>query len=132
MEMQKNLKQFFLYLIVGALATLVEWVFFALFNTGLHMHYMVATTIAFAISTFANWLFGRLLVFHGKIRVDRALLMELLKIYLTSIIGLLMNLLIMWITVERFSVDTMLAKMIATGIVFFWNFLVRKLLIYKA
>jgi len=43
-----------------------------------------------------------------------------------------MNLAIMWIAVEQFGVQEMIAKIIATGIVFFWNFFVRKLLIYKS
>ena len=131
MQMKKNLKQFFQYLLVGGLATIVEWAAFYALNTGARMYYMAATAIAFAVSTFANWLFGRLLLFRNPFKLDRALLAEILKIYLTGIAGLLMNLLIMWIAVEVFSVREMVAKIIATGIVFFWNFIVRKLLIYK-
>ena len=92
------------------------------------MHYTLATALAFVVSTFANWLAGRLLVFKKS---DQSLLAELAQIYGTSIVGLLMNLGIMWVAVEQFGVQEMIAKIIATGIVFFWNFFIRKLLIYK-
>lgn len=128
MKLKKELKQFILYLFVGGCATLVEWITFFLLDRGTQMHYMPATSIAFIFSTFANWLIGRLVLFHET----KSLVKELVQIYLTSIAGLLMNLLIMWVAVDfHFIKDEMIAKMIATGIVFFWNFLVRKLLIYK-
>lgn len=125
--MKENIRQFVIYLFVGALATVVEWVAFYLLRHPIYMHYMLATTIAFIISTFANWIIGKWLLFREK----QNLLKELAKIYVTSIAGLLMNLLIMWIAIDLIGIQDMLAKIIATGIVFFWNFLVRKLLIYK-
>ena len=120
-------KQFALYLVVGGIATVVEWACFWVFNHW--MHYTLATALAFVVSTFANWLAGRLLVFKKS---AQSLLAELAQIYGTSIVGLLMNLAIMWVAVEQFGVQEMIAKIIATGIVFFWNFFVRKLLIYKS
>lgn len=43
----------------------------------------------------------------------------------------LMNLFIMWVTIEIFSFDVIGFKILVTGLVFFWNFLIRKLIIYK-
>lgn len=56
---------------------------------------------------------------------------EIAKIYAVSVIGLLMNMAIMFVAVEKIGLPEMLSKIIATGIVFGWNFLVRKLVIYK-
>ena len=80
------------------------------------------------ISTFINWLAGRLLVFKKS---NKSIIAEIISIYLSSVIGLGLNLLIMYICVDILSVGDMLSKIIATGIVFFFNFLVRKLYIYK-
>lgn len=126
-KINENVRQFMLYLIVGGGATLVEWVLFHFLNGRFKIHYMISTSIAFAISTFANWAFGRLLMFQA----NQSVFKELVKIYLTAIAGLLMNLVIMWLAIEQFGIDEMLSKIIATGIVFFWNFLIRKFLIYK-
>lgn len=127
MKKKENLKQLFLYLLVGGGATIVEWVVFYLVGVRLHLHYMVATGIAFLLSTFANWALGRIIMFSS----DQGIWKELIKIYLTSIAGFLMNLILMWIAVQQMHCNEMLAKMAATGIVFFWNFIIRKLIIYK-
>ena len=117
------------YLIVGGLATIVEWAGFWLFSEKLSIAYLLATALAFAISTFANWLFGRLLVFRGK--QAQSLLREILSVYLASIVGLLLNLLIMFLLVQLLSVEKMYAKIAATVLVFAYNYLVRKLVIYR-
>lgn len=62
---------------------------------------------------------------------QQGILKELLQIYVASIIGLIMNLVIMWQTIDCLKINNMIAKVIATGIVFFWIFLVRKMLIYR-
>lgn len=129
LKSRKHIRDFILYFIVGILATIIEWVVFRITNHVFHFHYAIATTGAFIISTFANWGFGRLILFKNK--TSSTLKKELSQIYITSIVGLLMNLFIMWVTIEIFSFDAMGAKILATGLVFFWNFLIRKLIIYK-
>ena len=124
---KKNIVDFLLYVVVGACATLAEWLIFYLLDT-CALHYALATVIAYVLSTFVNWLVGRLLVFKER---KQSILKEILSIYLASIIGLLLNLLIMWITVDLLSIPEMIAKIAATGLVFFYNFIVRKLCIYK-
>ena len=127
MNFKNNTKQLILYLIVGGIATVVEWVLFYILNTPLRINYLFATALAFVISTFSNWLAGRLIMFKpsGKLWV------ELVQIYLTSIAGLLMNLIIMWLAVELLSITELASKMLATVLVFSWNFLIRKFVIYK-
>ena len=128
MQIKKSFTQLFLYLIVGGLATLVEWGAFYALNGLLRLHYMAATALAFVLSTAANWAFGRLILFRGAKQNTAA---ELAKIYAVSVIGLLLNLAIMFVAVEKCGLSEMLSKIGATGIVFAWNFLIRKLVIYK-
>ncbi|MBR6208437.1 MAG: GtrA family protein [Oscillospiraceae bacterium] len=117
------------YLFVGAAATAVEWVFFWLLDSALGVQYLLATAIAFCISTFANWLLGRLWTFKDAERGN--IWAELGKIYAAAIVGLLLNLLIMWVLVDRLGLADMLSKIIATVLVFSYNFLIRKLVIYR-
>jgi len=128
MKIKKSFVQLFLYLIVGGLATLVEWGAFYVMNQRLAMHYMAATALAFVASTFANWAFGRLILFRVS---NQSTWSELAKIYVVSIIGLLFNIVIMYVEVDILLMNEMLSKMVATGIVFIWNFLIRKFVIYK-
>ena len=130
-EMLKKIdwKHFISYLFVGGAATLVEWLFFWLFEGVLHIQYLVATVLAIVISTFSNWLFGRLWTFKDSQKGN--VLLEIGKVYVASIVGLLLNLLIMWALVDGIGLYEMLSKIIATGIVFLYNYLVRILLIYR-
>jgi len=125
----KLVRQFVSYVIVGASATLVEWLFFWILDGQLHIGYLLATALAFAIATAANWALGRLLTFRGVQTKDRRT--ELIQIYAVSVVGLLANLGLMALMVQGLSLPRMLAKIIATFIVFGWNFLSRKLWIYK-
>ncbi len=122
-------RELFLYLIVGGLATLVEWAGFWALDSGLHVHYLLATALAFAVSTFANWAFGRLLVF--KKREGQSLVREIASVYLAAAVGLLLNLGIMYVLVDFLHLMTMLSKIVATVLVFAYNYLIRKLVIYR-
>ena len=124
---KNNIKDLLLYLVVGGVATVAEWaVFFVLIRCTLH--YTIATAIAYVLSTFVNWAVGRLLVFKST---KGSVLKEILSIYLVSVVGLLLNILIMWVAVDLISFGEGISKIGATGIVFFFNFLVRKLVIYN-
>lgn len=124
---KSNIKDFLLYLIVGGIATVTEWIIFFVLDK-VSFHYTLATIIAYILSTFVNWLAGRILVFKQN---QQPIFKEILEIYIASIVGLLMNLVIMWVAVDLLAFNEMLSKIAATAIVFFYNFLVRKLLIYK-
>lgn len=84
MKLNETFKQFVLYVLVGGIATIVEWVCFYQFSNIWNIHYMLATTLAFIFSTFANWAAGRLIMFKG----DGNILFEIMKIYAASIIGI--------------------------------------------
>lgn len=126
--MQKSaIKELFLYLLVGGLATLTEWAAFFLLGLAA-VHYAPATILAYLLSTFINWLAGRWLIFKER---RLSLWKELAGVYLASLLGLLLNLLIMWVAVDLLTIPEMLSKIAATALVFAYNFLVRKLLIYR-
>lgn len=114
------------YFFVGLAATVVEWIGFGLLHSQAGAHYMLATAIAFFFSTFANWAFGRMILFKGSGNIWQ----EILKIYMVSILGLAMNLGLMYLMVDVACMDEMPAKMLATAIVFAWNFVIRQFFIY--
>lgn len=124
-----KISNFLSYIVVGGLATVVEWVFYWIFANPLSLQYLIATILAIVISTFSNWLFGRLITFKDAPKGN--ILLEIIKVYAASIIGLGLNMLIMWLLHGVANVSDMLSKIIATVIVFAYNYLVRKRLIYK-
>ena len=79
---KKEIQDFFKYLLVGGIATVSEWVIFFFLDKA-HIYYAIATVIAYMMSTFVNWLMGRILVFKKSVQ---PLWKEILSIYIVGII----------------------------------------------
>jgi putative flippase GtrA len=124
--MEKEIKKFISYFIVGGLSAIVEWVCFAIFNK--FMIYLLATILAFCFSTTFNYFLGKKMTFknYEKNKTD------LIGVFIVSGIGLVLNILIMFIIVGVFKFKyEFIAKIIATGLVFIWNYVSRRIFIYK-
>lgn len=130
-----NIKQFISYFFVGGVAAIVEWVMFFIFANVLQINYFVSTVIAFIFSTTANWILGRITTFKDNNTYKDRKAKEAFLVFVVSAIGLLFNLILMYLFVTVMGFDSSLGKTLskiaATGIVFIWNFLIRKLVIYK-
>lgn len=130
-----NIKQFISYFFVGGVAAIVEWVMFFIFANVLQINYFVSTVIAFIFSTTANWILGRITTFKDNNTYKDKKAKEAFLVFVVSAIGLLFNLILMYLFVTVMGFDSSLCKTLskiaATGIVFIWNFLIRKLVIYK-
>ncbi len=130
-----NIKQFISYFFVGGVAAIVEWVMFFIFANVLQINYFVSTVIAFIFSTTANWILGRIPTFKDNNTYKDKKAKEAFLVFVVSAIGLLFNLILMYLFVTVMGFDSSLGKTLskiaATGIVFIWNFLIRKLVIYK-
>ena len=133
---EKEVKQFMSYFCVGGSAAIVEWVLFTIFANVIGINYLIATCAAFAFSTATNWLLGRIWTFReSNAYKDRAAL-EAALIFMVSGIGLLFNLGLMYFFVTLMKLDSPIqkiaSKIVSTGIVFVWNYLIRKLFIYRS
>ena len=130
-----NIKQFISYFFVVGVAAIVEWVMFFIFANVLQINYFVSTVIAFIFSTTANWILGRITTFKDNNTYKDKKAKEAFLVFIVSAIGLLFNLILMYLFVTVMGFDSSLGKTLskiaATGIVFIWNFLIRKLVIYK-
>lgn len=131
---RKNIKQFLSYFGVGGVSALVEWGVFSFLEYCFDMPYLLATVLAFIVSTTTNWFLGRTFTFKES-SYDNQRTKELFLVFLVSAIGLGFNLLLMFIFVRLLGMNTNLlktaAKIMATGIVFVWNFVSRKIWIYR-
>ena len=130
-----GVRQFMSYFCVGGISSVVEWVLFHVFANVLSIHHLLATVCAVIFSTTVNWLLGRWFVFKDNKRfVDKAG-QEAAVIFLVAFVGLLFNLALMWVFVDVLGFNSDLlkvgSKMTATAIVFAYNFLVRKFVIYR-
>ena len=127
-----------LYLFVGGTAALVEWGLFYLFfyyllvGLGLSVDTltMVATALAFGLSTLYHYFLGNILVFDSGSKYDKS--KELSLVFLVSIMGLVFNLVLMYVFVGLLAWQPMFAKVLTSCIVVVWNYLSRKKWIFKS
>lgn len=134
MGTKDRIMHFISYVFVGGIATVVEWLCYYFFDPILHFNTYVAVALSFVFSTFANWLAGRLITFRNARK--QSLIKELMSVYGASVIGLLMNegIMLIFLNVifeKQTDLEKMCAKVVATGIVFFWNYFIRTFIIYR-
>ena len=91
---------------------------------------MLATALAFSLSTLYHYFLGNVLVFDSGSRYQRGT--ELSLVFVVSIIGLLFNLLLMYIFVSLLTWEPMLSKVLTSCIVVVWNYLSRKKWIFRS
>lgn len=117
--------QIFKFGIVGVVATLIDFIFLYLFKEFCHFPIVVANTLSFCISVIYNYCASVKWVFNVNHEKDAK--RQFIIFIIFSVIGLLLNDLIMWISTDLLSVYYLLSKIIATIIVMVFNFITRKL-----
>jgi len=127
---KRVVRQFISYFFVGGTAALVEWFTFWVCNAPFGLGIYVSTIISFVCATTVNWLIARKTTFK-KEAVHIKASKDVMPIFIISGVGLGLNLLLMWLISGTLGIYPLLAKIIATGIVFFWNFSMRKILVYR-
>lgn len=134
-SIKNNVKQFISYFFVGGVAAVVEWIMFFLFANVITLNYILSTVLAFIFSTTTNWILGRIFTFKNSKSYKNNVGKEAFAVFLVSAIGLLFNMFLMYIFVTVMGFDSVIgktaSKIAATGIVFVWNFLIRKLVVYR-
>lgn len=135
-EMRRaEIRRFFSYFGVGGVSAVVEWALFALFANLIGLNYIYATSLAFVFSTLTNLILGKIWTFKESRAYEKRLLSEAMLVFLASGAGLLLNLGLMRVFVGFMGMNTpglrVLGKIIATGMVFVWNYLIRRYVIYR-
>ena len=124
--MKKLFIQIFKFGIVGGVAFLIDFVFLYLFREFCHFPVLVSNTfIIFVFLLFNNYTASVRWVFDVNKEKDAKKQFVIFIIF--SVIGLLINDLIMWVSVDFLHVYYLLAKIVATAVVMVFNFVTRKM-----
>ena len=124
-----TLVQFIRYGFVAVAAFAVDFGVYAVEVRAFDMHPVLAATISFTLGLAVNYLLSVRWVFTQRSHSRK---FEILTFFLTGLIGLALTDLIIWALAVRMDQDELIAKLIATAIVFFWNFGARKVILFKA
>jgi putative flippase GtrA len=120
--------RFVRYFITGGISALVDWSLFWVMTQYLGIYYLSAALLSFCISFVVNYILSRYWVFGPGVR---AMAHEATLVLFVSIMGLCFHMAVLWMLVEWVSLPEMLSKIIATGVVFFWNFGARQYWVFS-
>ena len=124
-----TLIQLFRYTFVGGIAFVVDFVSLYLLTEFAGFHYLYSAAIAFILGLIINYILSILWVFNGR-TVNKKII-EILIFAVIGIIGLGLNELMIWFFTEQLTIYYLYSKLISTVIVYFWNFLARKYILYN-
>lgn len=116
-------------LFVGGVATLVDMGTLYVLNKVLGLHYIPAAIVGYVLGLVVNYVLSTYWVFNKR-ALDNAKL-EFTVFAIIALIGLGLNLLIIWLMQDLLGIDVMIGKIVSTVIVYLWNFVARKKILYK-
>lgn len=123
--LEKLIKQFMKFGVVGVIAFFIDYGLLALLTELFGINYLVSATISFTVSVIFNYIASMRYVFTHKEDMSRR--REFIIFVVLSVIGLLLNNLIMWAGVELAGIHYLIVKIGATAVVMVWNFVTRKI-----
>lgn len=118
------------YTVASAVALVVDLALLV-FLTEAGVHYLLAATIAFLVGMLVVYLASVRWIFSWRSHKERKHI-EIGVFLLTGLIGLLLNLGILWILTSVFGIFYLLSKFVSVGFVFTWHFVTRKLLLFTS
>lgn len=120
------IRQYARFAAVGITSLMVDYVFmvFLTENTAFGLDYFKASAFSYTLSVFVNYFLSMRYVFTG--REDMGKVKEASIFFVLSLIGLLLNQVIMWIAVDLLQIYYVAAKLLSTLLVTNYNFISRK------
>lgn len=119
--------QFFRYFFVGGFAFIIDFGLLFVFTSLLGVNYLISAAIGFSAGLIVNYILSRVWVF-SKSQYNNTT--AFLLFTLIGVAGLGLNEIIMFVCTGVFGLWYMFSKVISTGIVFVFNFVTRKLLVF--
>ncbi len=120
--------QLFRYFFVGGLAFAVDFGLLYLLTEYAGMHYTVSATVSFMAGLLVNYLISIRWVFRERVMRDRKA--EFVVYGLIGVVGIGLNVAIIWVVTEYLSAYYLASKIVAAVIVFLWNFFARKYILF--
>ncbi|MDB5180907.1 MAG: GtrA family protein [Candidatus Saccharibacteria bacterium] len=115
-------------LIVAGIAFIVDFGMLVVFKEIIGLHYLLAAALSFGLGVVVSYYLSIRWVFSNRKFANRRA--EFLIFLVICIAGLGLNLAIIAGMVQLFGIDYRFAKIVSTVVVFFWNFIARKKILY--
>ena len=115
---------------IGILATFLDIFLLFFLKEYLHFYYLLSAGISYIVGMIANYLLSNKWAFDYRLLEKRKFL-EFSIFFAITLAGLVFLEIIMWVFTSLFGLYYLLSKVIATLLVFIWNFTARKIILYS-
>lgn len=126
--MKKIFWQFIKFGIVGLSSTVIDWGIYLILTRYLHAFYLIAKVISFLMAVVNSYIWNRRWTFKVG---ERPEIREFSKFLMVSLVGLILNALIMYFMVGYCHINDIISLTVATVIVVFWNFSSSRFWVFK-
>ncbi|WP_205499831.1 GtrA family protein [Rufibacter psychrotolerans] len=125
---QKELWQLGKFILVGALCAGVDLLLFVLLSDYFRVDYLVANPFSTFLAILLNYFLSKKWVFKSGKYSSRV---ELVAFVLFSVAGFFLNQCLLWLFVEQVLLDPTYSKVLAIILVAVFNFITKKLFVFK-
>jgi putative flippase GtrA len=122
------LVQIIRYFISGGIAATVDFGLLYLLTEFFGLYYLWSAVISFSVGLLITYLFSITWIFNQRRISNRWV--ELLIFSVIGVVGLLLTYLFMQYFTDAINLHYMLSKVLTTVIVFFWNFLTKRFVLF--
>jgi len=123
--MKKLIEQVMKFVIVGGLSFVLDFIIYYVLTNFFSVYYLTAGFFSFTLSVIFNYLMSMKFVFKSKEDLKKT--HEFIIFVSLSVMGLGLNLLCLYILVDLFKMNDLIAKVLVAGIVMVFNFVTRKI-----
>ena len=128
-KMKKLIMQIIKFGMVGGLCFLIDYGVMIFLTEVFNINYLISSGISFTVSVIVNYILSMRFVFETE--KDDSAMKKFIIFVVLSVIGLIINQILMWILVDKLGIFYMISKIGATFIVMVYNFITRKLILEK-
>ncbi|MBG6236465.1 dolichol-phosphate mannosyltransferase [Pedobacter sp. CAN_A7] len=114
--------------ITGMSGMVIDFSLTWLFKDVLHVNKFLANAIGFSAAVMSNYFINRIWTFQNKAKISK----QLAAFITVSIIGLLLNSMVVYVFNNLLLLNFYLSKIIAVGLVFLWNFSANYFYVFKS
>jgi len=122
--LKKLIAQLMKFGVVGVIAFIIDYGLMVLLTEVFGIDYLVSATVSFTVSVIFNYIASMRYVFRHREGMSKR--REFIIFVTLSVLGLLINDLIMWVGTGLWGISYLITKIVATVIVMVWNFVTRK------
>lgn len=128
-KLKELIVQFIKFSFVGGTCFLIDYLLLAVLHEVVSLSVLFSSAISFSVSVVANYLLSMRFVFKSQIESRKK---EFIIFVTLSIIGLLLNQLLMYIGIDILNIHYLIFKILATAVVLVYNYITRKIFIEKS